>query len=242
MLEFLENGWALYGLAAVSILGILAALIGAHGYRKLFRQCRSMPDTRNKFLLQLKVKFENTYRVSGGIQNIRAFLERQVYQSRTFGISLYRWERACGQAAMLCFLAGSVLAAAGFFSGISPEMSALYVAAGLLSSFAPAWFYLLTGVRGKKRQFLVSIEDYFENTVVARLQTGNQENAVLETEEEKEKTDPAAEERKKEIEYLKQSLDRIAAGREREESRRAELKFTPEEEKLIGDIIKEYLS
>lgn len=98
MLEFLENGWALYGLAAVSILGIQAALIGAHGYRKLFRQCRSMPDTRNKFLLQLKVKFENTYRVSGGIQNIRAFLERQVYQSRTFGISLYRWERACGQA------------------------------------------------------------------------------------------------------------------------------------------------
>ena len=78
--------------------------------------------------------------------------------------------------------------------------------------------------------------------MVARLQTGNQENAVLETEEEKEKTDPAAEERKKEIEYLKQSLDRIAAGREREESRRAELKFTPEEEKLIGDIIKEYLS
>ena len=71
-----------------------------------------------------------------------------------------------------------------------------YVAAGLLSSFAPAWFYLLTGVRGKKRQFLVSIEDYFENTVVARLQTGDQENAVLETEEEK--TDPAAEERKKE--------------------------------------------
>ena len=51
---------------------------------------------------------------------------------------------------------------------------------------------------------------------------------------------------REEIEYLRQSLDRIASGREPlkedDEGRRKKPKFTPEEKSLIEDILREYFA
>lgn len=270
MITFLNQGYAVYGFAALSVIGIFAALFLRRAYQKMIVQTEDMANAENKYIKQIKNRYENACIVNQGEVNTGIFLDKQIYLCRTVGCSLPFLGRLVARCAFLCLAVGVGLYLAGGNVGLTERAKMGYLYSGIIAAAAPMFVYLFFGVSGKKNQWKIYMREYLENSLRHRAKSeglkfrseepaaaggtrreerrtrreegalGAEAGAVKnENFQEEMSQAQAEEERKRDIEYLKQSLERIAAGRERA-VQKAEIKFTPEEEKLIEDILKEY--
>ncbi len=266
LLQFLETGKVLYIMLAVSVLGILSKLLVNRRYARLVKQSENMGAAKDKYLRQWKVKFENTYRSNGGVNNIPVYVEKNLKQYRFMGIRLVRLERFNRLAASLLCLGGLTASFMTYWYTDNGKIVALYAASGLLLGGAMVLWETLCNTSGKAEQILLSIRDYFENTLVGRLETGQAMTPAMEAagtgsagaaeasgleaaaaavpEPQQRETAPEAMRRKEEAagreqdeDFFRKRLERIAAGRRGGGGR----KLTAEEEHLIEDIIQEYL-
>ncbi len=299
--EFLETGNVLYLMLAVSALGVLSKFLVNGRYRKLLRQSQNMGTAKDKYLKQWKLKFENTYRAGGGMENIPVYVEKNLGQYRFLGIRLSKLSRLNALAAALVCLGGLTAAFMTYWYTDTMEIVILYAASGILLGGAMVLWEGFCNTRGKRGRLLLYIRDYFENTLAGRLETfqaaapafeggfsggaedgGYEEEASLEEQMSegsedsgslfsradianafsevnaviggrhgsREETATATERpdelrrreeaagREQDAIFLRNRLEKIAAGRRNDGKER---KLTEEEERLIEDIIQEYL-
>ncbi len=261
LLEFLETGRVLYVMLAVSVIGILSKFLVNGRYRKLIRQSEDMGNAKDKYLKQWKVKFENTYRSSSGVNNVQVYVERNLGQYKFLGIRLSKLERLNRLAAQLLCLGGLTAAFMTYWFADSARIVVLYGASGFLLGGAMVLWESLCNTPGKEKRLALCIQDYFENILSRRLESGREQEAVpvlsggpdlagavLETAamtadqpdgqalEQMRKNEEAAG-REPDADFLRNRLERIASGR-RDGAKR---KLSAEEEHLIEDIIQEYL-
>lgn len=274
MLHLLETGNAIYVLAAVCILSLASKLITRNLYKRLIKETDNMTLTKNKYLRTLKQKAENTYRVNQGISNTRAYLEKQLYNFKFFGLSLNGWSGFSTQLTLLCFLGGCAGAFAAYWYRLDSYYIVLYGATGILAGLLSTLFDSGINLPERKQQLVVSLQDYMENSFFSRIEQGRTEepepqeivqgrhkkgHALEHAAAEQTSTakrplrgrrepEPVVEASDKEvsgrsdIDYLKRSLEQIAAGREKSRSEDNWVKdLNPEEIKVIGDILREYL-
>lgn len=277
MLQLLETGKALYLLAAICLLGMFSRLITRNLYKRLIKETDNMTLTKNKYLRDLKQKTESTYRLNGGIRNIHAYVEKQMYGYRFMGVSLNGWGNLSAQMMFLSFLAGGVLAFASYWYRCDSYYVVLYGSAGILLGMLSMMVDSGLNLAERRQQLLAGLQDYMENTLLIRL---SQEPRSASIEEEdtpvqentrsnlRERTtgsafaqgsgrtgrkrreamqaqapEPAEANSKRDVDYLKQSLEQIAASREKRKSDDSWLKeLNPDELQLIGEIIREYLA
>lgn len=241
MMQFLTTGKAIYVLVAICAAGVFSKLLARNLYRRLIKQSDNMMGTNNRFLKQVKQKVENAYRVNTGINNVSALIERQLYQCRLMGINMRTWDNLSTNTSLLCFLLGGAGAFLAFRAEAPMGTIVLYGASGVLLGVFNLFFDNLMDTAGKRQQLLVHMRDYTENVLLGRLARGM---AIEEPEEEEAEEEEVNSGR--DIEYLKRSLDQIAASKEKsrrgQDRQRGSKRFGPEEEKLIEEIIKEYLS
>ena len=172
LLEFLETGKVLYIMLAVSVLGILSKLLVNGRYKKLIKQSQNMGTAKDKYLKQWKVKFENTYRSNSGIGNIPVYVVKNLGQYKFMGVRLSRLSRFNSLAAALVCLGGLTAEFMTYWYARTTRMVALYSAAGILLGGAMVLWESICNTPGKEGRLLLYIRDYFENTLVPRLETG----------------------------------------------------------------------
>ena len=253
----------------VSVLGILSKLLVNGRYARLVKQSENMGTAKDKYLRQWKVKFENTYRSNGGVNNIPVYVEKNLKQYRFMGIRLARLERFNRLAASLLCLGGLTAAFMTYWYTDNRKIVALYAVSGFLLGGAMILWETLCNTPGKIEQILLYSKDYFENTLVGRLETGqamtpaveaagpagtgSAEPAAVSGLEAAAAAAPEPQQREELSETLRKNEE--AAGREQDEDffrKRLERiaagrrggggrKLTAEEEHLIEDIIQEYL-
>lgn len=262
LLQFLETGKILYIMLAISILGVFSKLLVNGRYRKLIKQSENMGTAKDKYLKQWKVKFENTYRSNSGVNNIPVYVERNMKQYKFMGMRLSRLERFNRLAAAFLCLGGMTASFMTYWYAGFTKIAAMYVVSGFLLGGAMILWENMCDTPGKTAQLLLHIRDYFENTLVKRLESGQAAevavaaagasdgvgSAALEagttaevldenTAESLRKSEEAAG-REQDAAFLRKRLERIASGRLSGGRGR---KLTAEEEHLIEDIIQEYL-
>ena len=278
MLQFLETGKALYLLAAVCLLGMFSRLVTRNLYKRLIKETDNMTLTKNKYLRDLKQKTESTYRLSGGIRNIRAYIEKQIYSYRFMGISLNGWGNISAQLMFLNFFAGGVLAFASYWYRCDSYYVVLYGSAGILLGMLTMMVDSGLNLAERRQQLLAGMQDYMENTLLIRLSqeskteplseedSSAQENTRNSARERTGSTglperkrgarnrrepvqvqvqaaEPAETSSKRDVDYLKQSLEQIAASREKRKADDSWIKELNQDElQLIGEIIREYLA
>ncbi|PNV60831.1 hypothetical protein C0033_16695 [Clostridium sp. chh4-2] len=278
MLQFLETGKALYLLAAVCLLGMFSRLVTRNLYKRLIKETDNMTLTKNKYLRDLKQKTESTYRLSGGIRNIRAYIEKQIYSYRFMGISLNGWGNISAQLMFLNFIAGGVLAFASYWYRCDSYYVVLYGSAGILLGMLTMMVDSGLNLAERRQQLLAGMQDYMENTLLIRLSqeskteplseedSSAQENTRNSARERTGSTvlperkrgarnrrepvqvqvqaaEPAESQAKRDVDYLKQSLEQIAASREKRKADDSWIKELNQDElQLIGEIIREYLA
>ncbi|QNM04572.1 hypothetical protein [Qiania dongpingensis] len=172
LLQFLETGKVLYIMLAFSILGVLSKFLVNGRYRKLIKQSENMGTAKDKYLKQWKVKFENTYRSSSGVNNIPVYVERNMGQYKFMGVRLNRLERLNRLAAAFLCLGGMVASFMTYWYAGVTKTVVLYVFSGFALGGAMILWETLCNTPGKYSQLLLCIRDYFENTLVKRLESG----------------------------------------------------------------------
>lgn len=276
MLQFLETGKALYLLAAICLLGMFSRLVTRNLYRRLIKETDNMTLTKNKYLRDLKQKTESTYRLNGGIRNIRAYIEKQMYSYRFIGISLNGWGNVSAQLMFLNFFAGGVLAFASYWYRCDSYYVVLYGSAGILLGMLTMMVDSGLNLAERRQQLLAGMQDYMENTLLIRMSQESKTDILNEEDSTvQESTRSSTRERtgstglperkrgvrnrretvqvqqaetaeapaNRDVDYLKQSLEQIAASREKRKADGSWIKeLNPEELKLIGEIIREYLA
>lgn len=287
MLQFLETGKALYVLTAICLMGMASRVMARNLYKRLIKETDNMTLTKNRYLRELKQKTENTYRLNQGIHNTQAYLEKQLYGYRFFGISLHGWTNLSGQLTLLCLLAGSAAAFASYWYRCDNYYIVLYGSTGILTGLLTMLVDYGVNLSEKRQQFLCALQDYMENSLFNRLakeitpamnmaeeepretaRSGSREGiraigrqermAIKETEPvvqvakrstRSTRKEPVVEPEatvvnsRRDIDYLKRSLEQIAASREKNRAEGDWAKgLTPDEMQLVGEILKEYLA
>lgn len=276
MLGFLEAGYGNIVLAVICVLGMAGTWLAGRRYRRLILQADDMTGTQSKFLKQLKNKFETSYRINQGVNNVGLFVERNVREFRFLGIKLSRLGNTAAGAASLTFLLGCAAALFCYRAGTVLPVITVNLAGSLLLSAVALVYWRSAEIPQKARDFCIHIQDYLENVLSNRLaatapreqncsEQGKEVRAPESTlaesgtsyswnspENGKRRTDgsePAEQPQEshgEEIEYLRQSLDRIASGREPQRDgdlkKRKKPKLSTEEQALIEDILREYFA
>ncbi len=169
MLQILESGQALYALAAVCALGILARLTARTLYKRLIRETDNMALTKNRYLREFKQKAENTYRLNQGIANTQVYLEKQLSTYRFLGISLNGWSNLSGQMTLLCFLLGGAGSFLAYWYRCDTYYIVLYATVGILTGLLTMVLDLGVNLSEKHARLICVLQDYLENSLWGRL-------------------------------------------------------------------------
>lgn len=269
MQEFLATGKVLYVLAGLCLLSMVCKWMTKGLYKRLMKETSNMAMTKNKNLKTLKQRIESTYRVNGGVGNMSAYLERQTLDFKFMKVSLSGWGNFSNQLTLLCFLVGGTAAFMSYWYRSDTYYIALYGTMGILTGLLTLVVDIGVNLSEKRQQLLVALEDYMDNSLFFRPGKGRiasaeqeEEPAVYEAERSEHKETAAVRSeglrgglrrgRRREGEVrepaaeagsLKNSLEQIAASRDKAKPDGNWLKdLKPEEVKLLGDIIREYLA
>lgn len=254
MLGLLETGKALYVLMAVCAMGIGARITTAYLYKRLLKESNNMTMTKHKGLKDFKQSAENTYRSNQGIKESKSWLQHQMYEFRFMGISLTRWNRRGFQLTWLCLLLGATGSFLSYWNHLDTYYVVLYGGSAILMAMLTMLFDHGEGEE-QREQLTSSLLNYIDNILCPRLAKNGPEEPVREevsrnltrqpilTRGKRRNAEPLEQEPRNEVDYLKRSLEQIAASREKSRAldERWIQELKPEEVQLINDILKEYL-
>lgn len=217
----------LYVIAVFLFLGILNRIIVAGGYRRLQRQAEDMANSSHPLMKMLKRKFDTCYELRLGVNNVDTFVDKYVYKHKILGIYLYTWENLCGQSFVLIMLISISFGtlAVGYDCGKTAILSTLLIGIGACTVL----FFMdsICNFSIKRDILKIHIKDYLENICKPRLEkeTFYPEQQKEYQEEYFESKDIPEEEMEK-----KTTKDKL------------KFEFTKEEQSIIEDVIKQYLT
>lgn len=275
MEKFLTSAIPVYVMAVITVLGILGTVATGIYYRQMIKQTDNMMNVHHVFLQQIKNRFENTYRVNKGIDNIPLFIDKQLNDNRFLWMHVDNAGKLSLYGAMVCLIWGGNIALLRYANGLHRTQNIFLLGCTLVCAATGVFFYILTDIKGLQRRLRIQTQEYFTNTFSAKiLRTKEEENGLSKAETKKSRlrggelyfadlsrgkdekdsntnkgvktselqteTGEESSFTKDDIHYLKQSLERIAAGRERGTGKDKVHHFSEKEGKLIDDILKDY--
>lgn len=267
MESFLASAIPVYIMAAITVLGVMGTWATGIYYRQMINQTENMMSARHSFLLQMKNRFENTYRVNKGINDIPLFVDKQLKGNRFLWVSAEKAGKASQKAALLCLIIGGAVTILQQVNDFEVRQVVTSLGITLFCAVVGFGVYLFADMEQEQEQLRIQLEEYFMNTLSKRMVNAREEEKVLTgSESRKKKKSPAdkyfsdvqekheeketmekqeadtEEERftEEDLQYLRQSLERIAAGRDRNLGNEKKHRFSAKEEKVIDDILKEY--
>lgn len=172
MLEMIQSGTYIYGLAILAVIGVLTKFIVAMRYGKLERQAAEAGLTHDTQIRLWKNKYENTYRISKGVNDTGLFVERCLGQSKLWGMRISTWDRMnrilCGVSLLLSMAALTAEQKAG--AQVSVMLGHFLTA--LCISGVMIFFDFFCETADKRQRIGVNLEEYFVNILSPRLQSG----------------------------------------------------------------------
>jgi hypothetical protein len=169
MTALLENKELVAMTIILLALSILCRFVTGIFLNSLIRESENMSTTQNRLLKQCKVKFRNCYKLNDGVPNIPVFVDKFMGKIRVGRFSLDGLSHLSGQLMLLSILAAGIGACLGIINGKGlGEILPYY-----LISFLGLYLYFsisgLVDLEGKKELLKVSLTDYLENHMAARL-------------------------------------------------------------------------
>lgn len=249
MMSFLQTGKALYVLAAICLAGVFSRLMAGSFYKRMIKESTNMALTKNKYLRSLKQNAEDTYRINQGMNNTRVYLERQMYGLRTMGMSVRGMDSLSGQLTLLCFLAGGGAAFLSYWYRSDNYYIVLYGALGILAGMFTMLVDYGVNLETKRQQLLTCLQDYLENVMWPRLNRESASDRVPAVTAEEERREPAAVRSigrdRRSNSNNRRGIDQTAASREKQDDKSKDnwiQDLNPEQKRMLGELLKEFIS
>lgn len=215
MLELLQGNLFITIAVILLLLSILCQIIIGLLYQKIIKETENMSTTENKLLKQCKIKFSNCYQLHMGVTNVPIFVDKFINKINLGKITLSGIGHISGQLMMLSVLSSGIGAYKGIVSGETIGELLPYYIIGLFGLYVYFSVSMLVDVTGKKKILKTNLIDFFENHMINRLKTTQDEMEMQKTMEKQLQTEMA---------QASPSL------------------FTKKEEQELEDLLKEFLA
>ena len=237
MAQLLEQNIFIYAITGVLLLGVLQKMILGTYYKKMVSASENMGLTTRKELKNLKTKFENSFKLNMSVQNVDAFVDKNIEKQKLCGLSLATWNKINWQLFLLC----GVIGTAGTLYELLHEKTFEQVFFTITyTALAMAFSLLLEtsfGVEQKKELASANMKDYLDNYLIHRI---NGDILKDDVGAEKEDQIPKVTELKtrtmdEDMDYLKKCLNEIASARNLEKQ-----EITKKEEAMLEDVLRDF--
>lgn len=163
-----KHGVLFYAVGVMCILGIFSKIIVSLTLRRLVKEAGRMGKSPYPLMKLVRAKFEHACMVSDKVQNIRAFVDKYMYEYKVLWIKLHSWRQLEKVAAWCCLVFGVGGAAAAYVGGAPMETSGQYMAAGISGALLLFALRMITDEEyqlGAARNYMV---EFLENTYARR--------------------------------------------------------------------------
>lgn len=249
----LEGHYLLYAILVTGLIGLISRVVLSKVMRKLLREAESMGTTSQEVLLLIKRKYEAGAMVNRSIKNTEVFVERYLHRYQVGGMTLKRIGTITYEMMLCAMILGCIGGVGAYFEGMEIRQIVLYPAAAVLIVMLLLFCEAFLEVDGKLEQLKLMIMDYLDNTMEPRLKM---QTAGLSGKRgiESDSAEQTGRYRKETQEALSKTImgkaDRPSAfdkGGMPENSAVNEVTValaweSPEEEKLVKEVLDEYLT
>ncbi|NCB93213.1 MAG: hypothetical protein EOM40_11760 [Clostridia bacterium] len=225
---WMEQNLLLYGMIGAGVLGIFCIAMINHFYNRAIRDLHRITEPRGKWTKEFLNEYQMRKTKEQEINNPEVFVRTQLIRGKVWGITLPKWKQGVGYGALICFLF-MMAAVYGTYRYQEVELMRyqyVLVGAGIFALLLIMKQFM--GFFAKEDIIMDGLMDYMENMSV-RPGTSQADVAMQE----------AAQEKTKE-----ELIDRVTKGIR--QTAASESKFshmlTPEEEHIMRDVIREYLT
>ena len=224
MLEWLQENLLFCGMVGSGVFGLLCVAIVNHFYNKTLRDLRQMKDAKGKWTKEFLSEYQNRSKNQQKIKNAEVFVRAQLIRGKVLGVTLQKWKQGIGWGAALCFFLMLVAVYSNYNSSNYEIVSRQYILTG-----AGIFLFLLLmrqfmSFFGKEDMLVDGLLDYMENT-----------NAVSEYVVD---VDVTREQIREElIQRVTEGISQTAASQNKFSHM-----LTSEEEKIVREVIREYLT
>ena len=167
--RMMDQQFVLYVLTGVSAAVLLQKIIVSLLYRHLKKETDALPAANDRWIKQLKLKFENTYKVNNRMTDVEVFVDRQLAKLKFFRLGLYGMNTFYRKAQLICILLGGCSYILAARAGRTMADCNTFFVMGIL---AAVFLQLLDSLSGNSRSEEVvklNLTDYFENMLLPKL-------------------------------------------------------------------------
>lgn len=208
---------------ACCLLGVISWVILEISYFSMARATDKIGKTKKKWLVSLKKKYEDYHNMNVKVNNVNTFVERLFRKKRILGLRIPFW-RTLGKLSIAgCAIIGAAGALYATQSGESIENVFITYLIGVTASLCLSFLNTFLREEEKRHNIIINMNDYLEN--------------VLDNSIEGLGTTEDAEERSKN----RRRIMRYAKEHSPKKKRKVE-SITPEEERLLEDVLQEFFA
>lgn len=163
--EFIKGDYIKYGIIIATVFSVLIKVIRTIIYIRLMEESENIPASRNKLIKQMKLKFENCYKLNLGVNNVNIFVDKYMYKHKVGGISMYHFYRIPIVLGWLCAVTGVVSGVICYLENYSVRMGSLYEIYGIGSLVGLKLVDIILDTEYKKNVVYTNLVDFFENSL-----------------------------------------------------------------------------
>lgn len=222
--EWMEQNLLLYGMIVAGILGVFCIAMVDRFYSRTMRDLRRITEPKGKWTKEFLNEYQMRLTREQEINNPEVFIRTQLVKGKVLGINLQKWKQGIGFGALLCFLL-MMAAVYGTYRYEEAEMMRyqyILVGAGIFALLLLMKQFM--GFISKEDIILDGLMDYMENTSKAPKPEVQLEAVREQTREE--------------------LIDRVTEGIQQTAASGTKFShmLTPEEEHIMREVIREYLT
>lgn len=238
------NGYGVwYAMVLTAAIGVLSRMYLSGIYRGLLKDLKRSGTPRRKLIQQMKKNYESCCRRNEEIKNMDSFISASLYNHRFFGMTMDGLKRISGQALFLCAVMGGTVWLMGESCGVRQSMREEYLVTTVVAVAVILDTIWLTDAGRKQELLEIAVLNYLQNRLPQEAweKSREEEKAELVSEfRERRMERKLSREAETDIEYLKKSLQQIAAENEKGETEKP-YTLTPAEGKLVEEILEGFL-
>ena len=157
-----------YFVGAVIAIGILAKLISGISLKRLVRAASNMGKSNHALMKLVRAKFEHACMVSDKVQNVRAFVDKYVYEFKVLGLRLHAWQHLEKTTIWLCGILSLAGAGIAYSADGADSTVYQYIILGSAGMIVLLLLHITSDERYQMEVIKTYMVDFLENTYAHR--------------------------------------------------------------------------
>ena len=171
MLKEIVNSSAVFWTMGVfTVAGIICKCITQWNLKRMIKAAGNIGKSTHRLMKLVKAKFEHTCMINDRVENIKAFVEKYLFEYKICGLSLHAWGQLQKIMVSICVMSGIFGAAGSYVQNGMGEEVFRYLSFMGICVISMHVIYFATDEKYQTEIILMYMTEYLENTYAPKFQ------------------------------------------------------------------------